>query len=81
MTDRDNEALQRAATELDPGQSAEEKAERLTPELEKYTRDTEAKERDDLRSEEDAPKRAADGVAEHEKDMARRGFEKEGPPE
>jgi hypothetical protein len=81
MTDREGEALQHAATEQDPAESAEEKAGRLTPELEKYARETEAKEDEDLRSEDDAPERASEGVAEHEREMVRRGFEKAGPPE
>lgn len=80
MTDRESEALQRAAAETEEG-SAEEKAARLTPELEKYARETEAKERDDLDSADSAPGEAAEGVAEHEREMVRRGFEKEGPPE
>jgi len=81
MTDRESEALQRAATELDPGESAEEKAGKLRPELEKYAQKSEAKEGEELTSERDAPERASEGVAEHERDMVRRGFEKEGPPE
>jgi hypothetical protein len=81
MTDRQGEALQRAAGRLDPGESAEEKAKRLTPELEKYAEETEAKEDQDLRSDGDAPDHASAGVAEHEREMVRRGFEKEGPPE
>jgi len=80
MTDRESEALQRAAAESDEG-SAEEKAARLTPELKKYAEETEAKENQDLDSADDAPDRASEGVAEHEQDMVRRGFEKEGPPE
>lgn len=81
MTDREGDALERAATELDPGESAEEKAGRLRPELEKYASESEAKEDRDLRSDSAAPERASEGVAEHERDMVRRGFEKEGPPE
>jgi hypothetical protein len=80
MTERQTDDLQRAATELDPAESAEEKAKKLTPELEKYARATEAKEGEDLRSDDDAPERATEGVAEHEQEMVRRGFEKEGPP-
>lgn len=82
MTDRENEALERAASELDPGMSAEDKARRLNPELEAYAEEQEEKERtEDLRGERDAPERASEGVAEHERDMVRRGFEKAGPPE
>ena len=82
MTDRENERLERAATELDPDLSAEEKAKKLNPELEAYAREQEEKERtEDLRGERAAPERAAEGVAEHEREMARRGFEKAGPPE
>jgi hypothetical protein len=78
----ENEALERAAADLDPGLSAEEKAKRLRPELEAYAAGQEAKERDeDLDSADDAPDHAGEGVAEHERDMARRGFEKAGPPE
>lgn len=81
MTDRESEGLQRAATELDPGDDAESKAAKLTPELEKYARASEGKEQDELRSDGEAPEGASEGVAEHERDMVRRGFEKEGPPE
>jgi MFS family permease len=82
MTDRESENLQRAATELDPGLSAEEKARKLTPELEAYARAEEAKESgEDLNSAAAAPDHADPGVAEHERDMLRRGFEKAGPPE
>lgn len=81
MTDREGEAPERAAGELDPVESAEEKARSLTPQLEKYARESEAKEGQDLNSESAAPQHASEGVAEHEQDMARRGFEKEGPPE
>jgi hypothetical protein len=78
----ENEALQRAASEVDPGLSAEEKARKLNPELEAYAREQERKEQsEDLNSAEGAPERASDGVAEHEQDMLRRGFEKAGPPE
>jgi hypothetical protein len=78
----ENEALQRAASEVDPGLSAEEKARKLNPELEAYAREQERKEQsEDLNSAAGAPERAADGVAEHEQDMLRRGFEKAGPPE
>jgi len=82
MSDRENERLEDAATELDPGMSAEEKAAKLNPELEAYASEQEEKERtEELRGERAAPERAAEGVAEHERDMARRGFEKAGPPE
>jgi hypothetical protein len=81
MSDRESEALQRAAAELDPAESAEDKARKLTPELERYAQASEAHENDDLRSDDDAPERAAEGVAEHERDMVRRGFEQAGPPE
>lgn len=81
MTDRESEELQRAATEQAPEGSAEEKAARLTPELEKYAKASEAKEGEELQSDADAPERTLKGVAEHERDMVRRGFEKEGPPE
>ncbi|HZS15365.1 MAG TPA: hypothetical protein VFC09_12275 [Candidatus Dormibacteraeota bacterium] len=82
MTERDDEALQRAAAEGDPGDSAEDKAKKLTPELEAYAREQEEKERtEDLRGERAAPERAGEGVAEHEQEMAHRGFEKAGPPE
>jgi hypothetical protein len=81
----ENEALQRAASEVDPGLSAEEKARKLNPELEAYAREQERKEQkeqsEDLNSADGAPERASDGVAEHEQDMLRRGFEKAGPPE
>ena len=72
--------LQDAALENDPGASAEEKARRLTPELERQAEESEAKEEQELTGSADAPRQAAPGVAEHEQDMARRGFEKEGPP-
>ena len=81
MTDRESDGLQRAATELDPGEDAESKAAKLTPELEKYARASEDKEKGELRSDGDAPQTASEGVAEHERDMVRRGFEQAGPPE
>jgi hypothetical protein len=81
MTERESEALERAAAEQDPAGDAEDKARRLRPELERYAEETEGKEADDLRSDRDAPDHASDGVAEHEQEMYRRGFEKEGPPE
>jgi hypothetical protein len=82
MTDGENEALERAASETDPTLSAEEKARRLNPELERYARAQEAKEAgEDLDSAASAPDHASEGVSEHERDMARRGFEKAGPPE
>jgi hypothetical protein len=82
MTDRESESLQRAASEIDPGMSAEEKAKKLNPELEAYADEQEEKERSqDLRGEKAAPERTGEGVAEHEQEMARRGFEKAGPPE
>jgi hypothetical protein len=82
MTDRENQRLERAATELDPGASAEDKASKLTPELEAYADEQEDKERtEELRGERAAPERASEGVAEHEREMVRRGFEKAGPPE
>jgi hypothetical protein len=81
MSDRESEALQRAATELDPAESAEDKARKLRPELEKYAEASEAHESDSLRSDADAPDRASEGVAEHEREMVRRGFEQAGPPE
>ncbi len=82
MTDRENQALERAATELDQDLSAEEKAKRLNPELKAYAEEQEEKERsEDLRGERAAPEHVSEGVAEHERDMARRGFEKAGPPE
>jgi hypothetical protein len=78
----ENEALERAAADIDPGLSAEEKAARLRPELERYAAEQEAKERsEDLASGRSAPERASEGVAEHEQEMQRRGFEKAGPPE
>ncbi|HXA27324.1 MAG TPA: hypothetical protein VN193_01135 [Candidatus Angelobacter sp.] len=78
----ENEELERAAAELDPGLSAEEKAEKLLPELEDYADSQEAKERDeDFDSAAAAPDHASEGVAEHERDMDRRGFGKAGPPE
>jgi hypothetical protein len=77
-----NENLERAAADLDPGLSAEEKAGKLNPELEGYADEQEEKERtEDLRGERAAPERASEGVAEHEREMVRRGFEKAGPPE
>lgn len=78
----ENEALERAAAEIDPRLSAEEKARKLRGELEKYAEDQERKESgEDLHSARSAPERADEGVAEHERDMVRRGFEKGGPPE
>ncbi|HEV7678183.1 MAG TPA: hypothetical protein VGQ42_06410 [Candidatus Dormibacteraeota bacterium] len=82
MPDRENEALERAAVETDPSLSAEEKARRLNPELRKYADAEEAAEAgDELHSDASAPEHAAPGVAEHEQEMQRRGFEKAGPPE
>lgn len=82
MTDRQKDELERAAADLDPSLSAEEKARKLEPELELYAREQEEKERtEDLRGERAAPPRASEGVAEHEREMVRRGFEEAGPPE
>jgi hypothetical protein len=82
MSQRDvSERLEQAAADLDPDLPAEEKAKRLRPELEAYAEDQELKEQDDdLDSAADAPERTLPGVAEHEREMARRGFEKSGPP-
>jgi hypothetical protein len=81
MTEPEGNALERAAADLDPDASAEEKAARLRPELEKYARSSEAAENEDLHSDRSAPEHAAEGVAEHERDMVRRGFEQAGPPD
>jgi hypothetical protein len=82
MPDRENEALERAAAEIDPKLSAEEKARLLNPELRRYADAEEAaEESDDMHSDASAPDHASEGVAEHEQEMQRRGFEKAGPPE
>lgn len=76
-----NQELERAAVEEDPGAPAEEKAARLRERLEKQIEESRAKEDDDLDSAAAAPSRSGDGVAEHERDMLRRGFERQGPPD
>jgi hypothetical protein len=77
-----NDRLEDEAVKLDPNLDAEQKAAKLTPELRRQAEESERKERDDdLDSASSAPSEASPGVAEHEREMVRRGFERGGPPE
>lgn len=83
MTQQNTDAarrLEQEAVELDPELSAEEKATRLKDAAAAQAAESEAKENADLDSAASAPTSASPGVAEHEQEMGRRGFEKAGPP-
>ena len=76
-----SDSLQDKAAAGDPSRSAEEKAAELTPELRRQAEESERREAEFDDSSAAAPERSGAGVAEHERDMQRRGFEKAGPPE
>jgi hypothetical protein len=75
-----DDPLQNEAVALDPLLSAEEKAKRLRDALQEQVESSEAKENAELDSAASAPDRASADVASHEREMSRRGFQKQGPP-